>query len=108
MANRQTLQWLEQHGLHPRVAERLNETADWAAARGVDLVVFGSFARGENRPGSDLDLGLLWRQERDAAVAIKIEDQLDQLPTVRRIDVVDFSRVSPDFRKQALRSVRKL
>lgn len=34
-----------------------------------------------------------------------IEDQLDDLPTLCRIDWVDFSRASPRFRQQAMQQV---
>ncbi len=108
MANRASIEYLEQRGLHPRVAGQLTDTADWAAARGVKMVVFGSFARGENRPGSDLDLGLVWQQRRDPAVAGEIERSLESLPTVRRIDLVDFAEASPEFRAHALRRVLEL
>ncbi len=68
--------------------------------KGVDLVLFGSFAEGRQRPKSDLDLGLIWRQERDSVIYQDLVDRLEKIPTIRPVDLVDFSLVNKTFEEK--------
>jgi hypothetical protein len=43
--------------------------ADWARGRTVMVYLFGSRARGDHRPDSDVDISVLWRPPRDLATA---------------------------------------
>jgi len=78
-----------------------------AAADGLRLFVFGSFARGDARPTSDLDLGVeSAREGTDVTGAVRrLRDAVEDLPTVRPIDLVDFRDVTPAFRDQARRRI---
>lgn len=108
MANDDTSALLTARGLAPAVVSALRDVADWATRRGVHLLVFGSFATGDNRPGSDLDLAI----PEDAVVSPEMRRELtsriEDLPTVRPIDLVDLSEVSEPFRRAALRDARPL
>lgn len=108
MASRETLEWLEVRGLPRTVVARLAEIADWARPLGAAIVVFGSFAVGCNRPTSDLDLGVIAAEGSGRDLTPRIRSRLDTLPTVRRIDLVDLSTVSPGFRQVALNHARPL
>ena len=82
-----------------RNAERLH---------GHRVFLFGSRAAGGARIHSDFDVGVLG----DDPLALKdfyaIEDQLDDLPTLYKIDWLDFNRVSPRFRERAMRQVERI
>lgn len=82
-----------------RNAERLH---------GHRVFLFGSRAAGDARLHSDFDVGVVG----DEPLALKdfyaIEDQLDDLPTLYKIDWVDFNRVSPHFRKRAMQHVEMI
>lgn len=94
--------------LAPQVWNDLRQVADRFASRGIHLFLFGSFASGEQRPGSDLDLGFT-ASERISPEAIEsLREAIDALPTIRRIDLVDFRRADPAFARVALRSVLEL
>ena len=75
---------------------------------GHRVFLFGSRAVGEARLNSDFDVGVVG----DGPLALKdffaIEDQLDDLPTLYKIDWVDFNRVSPRFRERAMQHVEMI
>lgn len=65
------------------------------------VVLFGSRASGRAMPRSDFDLGVL-----GPPMPLKdfyaVEDLLDDLPTLYRIEWVDFARADPQFVERAL------
>jgi len=69
---------------------------------GHKVVLFGSRAQGNARSRSDFDLGVVGDTPLPLVDFFAIEDMLDELPTLYRIDWVDFARVSERFRTQAL------
>lgn len=73
--------------------------------QGYKVVLFGSRAQGTAKLRSDFDLGVVGEMPLPLVDFFAIEDMLDDLPTLYRIDWVDFSSVSERFRAQALRSV---
>lgn len=65
-------------------------------------VLFGSRATGQARPGSDWDIGIWGPQHLRGAVLQAIRDDLAELRTLHRFEVVDLSTVPPAFRDVAL------
>lgn len=80
------------------VLEGLRRLVAESSARGIRLFLFGSFARGDARPNSDLDLGYEMQGGIPAGHRTWLLDAVAALPTIRPIDLVDFSSVSPAFR----------
>lgn len=107
MANQVTLDWLAARGLAQRVVAALAEVADRASGAGVNVLVFGSFATGTNRPNSDLDLGVLAPAGTESVVR-QLRADLADLPTIRPIDAVDLNTASETFRRMALADARPL
>ncbi|MDW8322967.1 MAG: nucleotidyltransferase domain-containing protein [Burkholderiales bacterium] len=70
--------------------------------RGYKVVLFGSRASGRARLRSDYDLGVLGAKPLPLEDFYAIEDALEDLPTLYRIDWVDLMRVSDRFRARAL------
>lgn len=87
--------------LPARLQRELHLLGEKYHRRGLDLFVFGSFARGDNRPNSDLDLGMEWQGHPAPSILRQMEAEIEELPTVRKIDLVDFSRTSPQWRSIA-------
>ena len=75
---------------------------------GYKVVLFGSRAAGKARERSDFDIGILGSQPISPQAFYKIEDLLERIETLYRIDLVDLNRVSPSFRTQALTAVEVL
>ena len=101
---------LDTQGRDPRDQEiraMLVETMRANANRlgGRQVVLYGSRAQGNARPRSDFDLGVVGDTPLPLVDFFAIEDMLDELPTLYRIDWVDFARVSERFRTQALQKV---
>jgi len=81
------------HGAHDRLA-------------GHHIVLFGSRARGDAKPRSDFDIGIIGESPLPLADYYALEDQLEDLPTLYRIDWVDLMRVGKKFRQEALSNIR--
>ena len=64
--------------------------------------MFGSFARGDNRDGSDLDLLVELETGRSLLDLIAIKQDLEDLLGVR-VDVVTERSISPYFRDTVLK-----
>ncbi len=69
---------------------------------GHRVVLFGSRAKGTAAPRSDFDIGVDGAEPLPLADFFAVEDALEALPTLYRIDWVDLRRVSPEFRERAL------
>lgn len=91
-----------------RVVEHLNNLAQDLSELGLELFMFGSVAQTYPlaRKGADLDLGIR------AKAAMQLETRLErmryaksaieQLPTIRPVDLVDFDTIGVDFKELAL------
>ncbi len=99
--------------ISPRVRIALNALAGRMARRGLRLFVFGSAAPDwpQAPAGADLDLGYelagVLPADR-AAVRREFLRALDELPTIRPIDAVDFNAAPEEFRRLAGAAIRSL
>lgn len=97
----------------PRVRQSLNALAGRLAPRGVRLFVFGSAAPAwpQVPEGADLDLGYELpdvSEQTRAELRRELLRALDELPTVRPVDAVDFGAASEEFRRHAGATTRPL
>ena len=89
--------------LHPKVEEALFGMATQFAQRGIELFVFGSLAQGSPHKGADLDIGYFGNSEFSKQLIYELETAINSLPTIRPIDLVDFSKTSERFKEEALK-----
>ena len=66
------------------------------------IVLFGSWAKGNARETSDIDIGILGEKQIDWPVMLRIKDEIENFPTLRSIDVVDLKTKSEIFRNNVL------
>jgi hypothetical protein len=96
----------------PRVRERLRDLAVGYALRGVHVFLFGSVARTwpEAHIGADLDLGyeIQLSQVDQDVLRRELERDIETLPSIRPVELVDFSRVTEAFRAQAIKHTIEL
>ncbi|MHC1767853.1 MAG: nucleotidyltransferase domain-containing protein [Verrucomicrobiia bacterium] len=85
------------------VLEFLLDTAREFRLRGLELILFGSFAQGRQRPNSDLDLGVRWTSTPDRNLRRQLADRLDALPSIRPIDLVDLDAADETLRAEIAR-----
>jgi predicted nucleotidyltransferase len=97
---------LQRTGERERVVELLRGRAEELRAQGISgLAVFGSVARDEAGPGSDVDL--LIELDREAELGfgvVSLRHELDQL-VGRPVGLAFASRISPDFRARIERDL---
>ncbi len=75
--------------------------AESEALRGHRVLLFGSRARGSADERSDFDLAVDGGEPLDLKTFCRIEEALDALPTLYRVDWVDLNRASPKVRESA-------
>ncbi len=63
----------------------------------VKIFLFGSRAAGQHTIRSDFDIGLESATKIPLATLAEIRGELEQLPLLPKIDLVDFKRVSPEL-----------
>lgn len=72
------------------------------------IFVFGSRVKGDNFPRSDIDIGVTGPKKVESSVKLAIKEELENLPTLYKIDLVDFGDVSDGFRKKALINIEPI
>ncbi len=72
----------------------------------VKIILFGSRAKKDNNAvGSDVDIGIIPQQGFDKTKLVFLRDKIEEMNIPYKIDIVDFSYVSEDFKKEALKEV---
>ncbi|HEX6981847.1 MAG TPA: nucleotidyltransferase domain-containing protein [Balneolaceae bacterium] len=94
--------YIEQR-LPQRLMDELYGLAEKYRYEGVKLFVFGSFAKLDDRQTSDLDLGVAWIKERSPIVFSKLYRDVMDLPTIRKIDLIDVESVDESFRNHIMK-----
>jgi predicted nucleotidyltransferase len=56
--------------------------------------LFGSRANGTYKPRSDFDIGIQWEKKIPAGLFYQIQDRLQTIPTLKKIDLVDLYKAS--------------
>jgi hypothetical protein len=69
---------------------------------------FGSRVSGTASPRSDIDVGIDGPRAVPSELMSKIREEIENLPVLYRIDVVDFQRASSDFRAVASEHIELL
>jgi hypothetical protein len=69
----------------------------------VKVVLFGSRARGKFVNTSDVDVGVILDNGVDRKKLILLREYIDELNIPYKVEIVDFSTVSDDFKKMALK-----
>ena len=66
---------------------------------------FGSRVNGDNFLSSDIDIGIEGPEEVPAKIKLQIEEELDNLPTLYKFEVVDFRNIPLSFKEEALKHI---
>lgn len=69
------------------------------------VFIFGSRASGNYSARSDIDIGIEGPQEISKANMTQIKEGIAEIPTLYKIDVVDFTQVPPSFRALAKKHI---
>lgn len=66
---------------------------------------FGSRVKGDNFERADIDVGIEGPRPLPPEIKLAIKEELENLPTLYKIDLVDFATVSDQFKKEALKYI---
>lgn len=66
------------------------------------ILLFGSWATLEAAPTSDIDIAIAGATTVDPTVMSKIHEEIDKLPTLRKIQILDIQQVHDRFRDHVL------
>ncbi|OGD87294.1 hypothetical protein A2164_04025 [Candidatus Curtissbacteria bacterium RBG_13_35_7] len=69
-----------------------------------NVFFFGSRVNNRGSERSDIDVGIEGPRPIPPRIYSDIKDEIDKIPILYSIDVVDFKKVSPDFYKVATRN----
>jgi hypothetical protein len=91
-------------------AENLKMVITQIIARHLDLgdyevFFFGSRVSGTASERSDIDIGIEGPQKIPFSVLSQIREEIDELPVLYKIDVIDFKQASEGFRQVALKHI---
>jgi len=76
---------------------------DCFAGDNVKIVLFGSRARNDNHATSDIDIGIIPDGKNIGKKMGLLKEKVEDLNIPYRIEIVNLSEVSEDFKKQALK-----
>jgi predicted nucleotidyltransferase len=74
----------------------------YLSAPDVTIFLFGSRATGQHTPQSDYDIGIETGAPIPLEVWGRLQAELDALPVLPKIEVIDLHRVSEAFKRAAL------
>ncbi len=78
-------------------------TLDVFEGEDVKIILFGSRARRNNQITSDVDIGLLASLKLNKKKEILLKEKVEELNIPYKVDIVDLSDASEDFRDEALK-----
>ena len=70
----------------------------------VRIILFGSRAKGSDRPNSDFDFAIDTNKKVSATVKFSILDELEALPTLKLIDIIYLNEVDEEFKEIVLKT----
>ena len=72
------------------------------------ILLFGSWARGDALETSDIDIGILGKTEASWDIILKIKQEVDDISTLRKIDIVDLNSKESEFKENVLKYAKTL
>lgn len=83
-------------------AQLIETVARHLGNRHYRLWLFGSRAQGRATARSDYDLGIMAEQPLDLVTLARIRADLEELPILQQVDLVDLTTAPAEFVQQAL------
>jgi predicted nucleotidyltransferase len=96
---------LEHYSERRLKAEILKIVGKYLDLKRYKVFFFGSRVRGTSSERSDIDVGIRGCRKIPGSVMAEIKEDIDNLPTLYRFDVVDFGHAAPGFRSAAFRDI---
>lgn len=81
---------------------------DFVDPNEYEIFIFGSRAMGTAKKFSDFDIGIKGKKPLSFKTLASIKNALEESDLPFTVDVVDFSLTSRNFKKNALKKIKKL
>lgn len=75
---------------------------------GYTPLLFGSQARGDALDVSDIDIGIIGKGIAPWERMVEIKQEIENIQTLRSVEVIDLNSVSEKFKQKALREAKAL
>ena len=72
------------------------------------IFFFGSRVSGKGTDRSDIDVGIEGPDPVPAEAMLDIQEEIENLPTLYKVEIVDFRHVPPKFREVALQQTETI
>ena len=69
------------------------------------IFIFGSRILNKGDDRSDIDIGIEGNKEIPYETMFKIKEEIEEIPVLYKIDIVDFNKVSEDFKKVSMKFI---
>jgi len=69
---------------------------------------FGSRVAGEGDERSDIDIGVKGKRPIPSGAFLDIQEEVENLPALYKVEIVDFSRVDERFKKVAMEHIEMI
>ena len=64
------------------------------------ILLFGSWAQSVATPTSDIDIAIYGPERIDSVIMARIREDIEDIPTLRKIDIVDVNASDKNFRER--------
>lgn len=99
------LEYISSDVLKKELRKRMGKHLD---LKRYKVFVFGSRVTGKGDEHSDIDIGIEGDKPIPRVIFSKIRDEIEDIPVLYTIELVDFKRVPKEFRDIALQNVEPL
>ncbi|MEW6102992.1 MAG: nucleotidyltransferase domain-containing protein [bacterium] len=76
---------------------------DYLKDEKLKIVLFGSFARGENYSGSDIDIEIIPKEKISEKKIPLLRERIEDLNIPYKVEIVNLDETSMDFKNLALK-----
>ena len=95
---------MDKNSIQKKAVEIIREHLDTK----YQILLFGSWAKHDAQETSDIDICILCHEKVSADVMAKIRAQIDALPTLRSLDVVDLYTKERVFQENVLQYAQRI
>ena len=93
---------MKERDIQPILTRIVQVIRRYLPAESHRILLFGSWATLEASPTSDIDIAIEGATVLDSTVMSEIHEEIDKLPTLRKIQIIDIQQVHDRFRNRVL------
>ena len=93
---------MKERDIQPILTRIVQVIRRYLPAESHRILLFGSWATLEAAPTSDIDIAIEGATAVDPTVMSEIHEEIDKLPTLRKIQIIDIQQVHGRFRDRVL------